>query len=202
MNKKWIKIWIKIKQKKYFKHHRFDCKEFQVEIFWNNVLTTTNWVNFLTYLQISSAEVKTHSTTSYNHDQSKMKSKSISALVLLTLIGLGFLLFGLIAVVCGFVLNFLDDFDAATGGKELEATVLSQCDYAQYWLGFPVSEFICGIFIQTESNDDSQCLPKIIVYLFHSKPHAFSIVYSEPITVLLLCTQWRIFVVAIFLPTI
>ncbi|XP_028407996.1 uncharacterized protein LOC114530605 [Dendronephthya gigantea] len=67
----------------------------------------------------------------------KAKPKSIAALVFLTLISVGFLLFGLVTVTCGFVLNYHDDFKASNGGEELEAIVKSEFDYTQYWLGLP-----------------------------------------------------------------
>ena len=69
----------------------------------------------------------------------KAKSKSIAALVFLTLIGIGFLFVGLVAITCGFIINYIDDFEADNGGQELESMVESQFDFTQYWLGFPVS---------------------------------------------------------------
>ena len=73
---------------------------------------------------------------------SRKKKKSIAAVVFLTLIGVGFLLFGIVTVTCGFVLNYHDNFQASEGGVMLKSYVESQFDYTQYWLGFPVSKLI------------------------------------------------------------
>jgi hypothetical protein len=70
----------------------------------------------------------------------RKKSRSIAALVFLTVIGVGFLFFGLVAITCGFIVNYLEDFEATDGGQALESAVESQFDYTQYWLGFPVSK--------------------------------------------------------------
>ena len=67
----------------------------------------------------------------------KPKSKSIAALVFLTIIGIGFLFFGLVVLTCGFVVNYIDDFEIKDGGQMLESKVESQFDYTQYWIGFP-----------------------------------------------------------------
>ncbi|XP_028407918.1 uncharacterized protein LOC114530550 [Dendronephthya gigantea] len=67
----------------------------------------------------------------------KRKPKSIPAMVFLTLISVGFLLFGLVTVVCGFVLNYHANFKASEGGERLKLHVEAQFDYTQYWLGFP-----------------------------------------------------------------
>ena len=72
----------------------------------------------------------------------KTKPKSIAALAFLTLISVGFLIFGLVTVACGFILNYHDDFKASNGGERLESLVESQFDYTQYWLGLPVSKLI------------------------------------------------------------
>jgi hypothetical protein len=68
------------------------------------------------------------------------KAKSIAALVFLTIIGIGFLFFGLVTLTCGFVVNYIDDFEAQDGGQALESMVESQFDYTQYWVGIPVSK--------------------------------------------------------------
>lgn len=69
----------------------------------------------------------------------KARSKSVAALVFLTVIGVGFLFVGLVVITCGFIINFIDDFEADDGGQALESVVESQFDFPQYWLGFPVS---------------------------------------------------------------
>ena len=76
------------------------------------------------------------------HHQKTTKPKSIAARVFLTLIGVGFFLFGLVAITCGFVINYHDDFEAKGGGQELETLIETQFDYSQYWLGVPVSKII------------------------------------------------------------
>jgi hypothetical protein len=70
------------------------------------------------------------------------KAKSIAALVFLTIIGIGFLFFGLVTLTCGFVVNYIDDFEVQDGGQALESMVESQFDYTQYWVGIPVSKNI------------------------------------------------------------
>ncbi|XP_028407972.1 uncharacterized protein LOC114530589 [Dendronephthya gigantea] len=65
------------------------------------------------------------------------KPESIDSLVFLTLISVGFLLFGLVIVACGFTLNYHDDFKASDDGETLKLFVESQFDYTQYWLGLP-----------------------------------------------------------------
>ena len=72
----------------------------------------------------------------------KTKSKSIAGLVFMTVIGIGFLFVGLLAITCGFIINYVDDFQAEDGGQGLESVVESQFDFTQYWLGFPVSRTI------------------------------------------------------------
>ena len=72
----------------------------------------------------------------------KPKSKSIAALVFLTIIGIGLLFFGLVILTCGFVVNYVDDFEIKDGGQALESKVESQFDYTQYWIGLPVSKNI------------------------------------------------------------
>lgn len=70
-------------------------------------------------------------------ESSRRRSKSIAAMTFLTLIGFGFLLFSMVAIACGFIINYHNDFQATDGGTELEATLQAQFDYSQYWLGFP-----------------------------------------------------------------
>ncbi|CAB3993882.1 Hypothetical predicted protein, partial [Paramuricea clavata] len=96
----------------------------------------------------------------------RKKSRSIAALVFLTIIGVGFLFFGLVTITCGFIVNYLEDFEVTDGGQALESAVESEFDYTQYWLGFPflitaVLSVCSGLFQTTRS------LTSTTVVFFH-----------------------------------
>lgn len=69
----------------------------------------------------------------------RKRSRSIAALIFLTLVGVGFFLFSLVAITCGFIINYHEDFKATDGGENLESKLEAEFDYSQYWLGLPVS---------------------------------------------------------------
>ena len=98
--------------------------------------------------QAEQHETTNHISTMESYSRKAKPARSIAALIFLTLIGVGFLFFSLVALTCGFVVNYVGDFEATDGGQELESTVESQFDYTQYWLGFPVSKTMIHVLIK------------------------------------------------------
>ena len=67
-----------------------------------------------------------------------MNRKSGAALSFLVLLGCGIVFFGIVAIVCCFVINYANDFQVDSGGG-IEAVVQCRFTYSQYWAGIPVS---------------------------------------------------------------
>lgn len=96
----------------------------------------------------------------------KTKRKSLAGLVILILIAVGYLLFGVVAVICGFVINYHDDFEATDGGLALESTVEAQFDYTQYWLGIPF--LIAAVFsLCSAMFQRIRSLTTVTIIIFH-----------------------------------